>query len=251
MPSKPAYQTQGIVIGRTNFGEADRVVRFLTAGYGKVSAVAKGVRKIKSRSGGHLELFGEVNLMLIAGRNLDTVTSARLLWYPHDFVSHYDRLELAFIIARTVDRLTEPGQPTPGLYELTREALGALDDGPSDIVLIELWFKLRLLDVLGYRPELGACIICGQQSAETTYAFSTERGGIVCHADSNPLDTPMSTEQIKFWRLLSDYPYQTIAHIADAPALATATLSLCNTFYEHHLSYSFLATSTFDKNDKK
>src|ERR1035438_4743161 len=117
MPSpRPIYQATAIVIGRTNFGEADRVIRFLTADRGKVSAVAKGVRKIKSRSGGHLELFGEVSLMCATGHNLDTVTSARLVWYPHKLVGDYARLELAFLMARAADRLVEPGQPAPALY---------------------------------------------------------------------------------------------------------------------------------------
>jgi len=237
-PRIPAYAIQGIVIGRTNFGEADRVVRFFTPDRGKVSAVAKGVRKIKSRSGGHLELLGEVSLMLTASHNLSIVTSARLLWYPHNMVGDYERLSLAFAIATAIDRLTEPDQPAPALYGVVREALGALDSGATG-ALIELWFKLRLLDTLGYRPELNQCVICGQHSPDTTYAFSPERGGIVCHADAGPLDTPMSASQIKFWRLLSDYPYTTVAQIADAPALATATLSLCDGFYEHHLGRMF------------
>ncbi len=241
MPAKPSYQTKAIVIGRTNFGEADRVVRFLTPDHGKVAAVAKGVRRIKSRSGGHLELFGEVNLMLISGRNLDTITSARLIWYPHQLVGAYDRLGLAFAIARAVDRLVEPGHPAPVIYGVVREALTALDDGAKD-VLVELWFKLRLLDTLGYRPDLSGCIACGRSGENENYAFSAERGGIVCSSDSSSIDPPMSAVQIKFWRLLCDYPYATIAHIADATMLAAATLALCDSFYEHHLGIQFKPT---------
>jgi len=234
----PSYATKGIIIGRTNFGEADRMVRFFTPDRGKVSAVAKGIRRIKSRAGGHLELFGEVSLMLARGRNLDVVTSARLLWYPHQLTGDYDRLGLAFAIAVAVDRLTEPDQATPALYTVIREALGALDEGGAT-TLIELWFKLRLLDTLGYRPELGGCTVCGQNAADITYAFSPERGGIVCASDTSPLDTVMSASQIKFWRLLSDYPFATIAHVAGATELATATLSLCDGFFEHHLGRAF------------
>lgn len=233
-----SYQTKAIVIGRTNFGEADRVVRFITPEHGKLAAVAKGVRKIKSRFGGHLELFGEVNLMLNAGRNLDTITSARLLWYPHELVGDYGRLSLAFLMARAADKLTEPSQPAAALYGVLREALGALDGGASGPV-IELWFKLRLLDTLGYRPELSACVMCSQHSEQAQYAFSTERGGIVCSHDAGALDAPMSSMQIKFWRLLCDYPYGTISHIANATSLAETTLALCDNFYEHHLGQLF------------
>lgn len=243
MASQPSYQTKAIVIGRTNFGEADRVIRLLTPGHGKVAAVAKGIRKIKSRSGGHLELLGEVSLMLIPGTNLERITSARLLWYPHQLVGDYERLGLAFAITKMCDRLTEPSQPAPALYAVTLEALLALDtQGPAQ--LVELWFKLRLLDILGYRPELGACVICAESSPTASYAFSAERGGIVCLSDAGALDVPFSLEQIKFWRLLCDYNYGTISHIAGAEGLALATLSLCDNFYEHHLGQSFKPSLT-------
>jgi DNA repair protein RecO (recombination protein O) len=246
MPSKPTYQTKAIVIGRTNFGEADRIIRFITPDHGKVSAVAKGIRKIKSRSGGHLELLGEVNASLLQGRSgLDTVATARLLWYPHNLVGDYQRLGPAFMVATAVDRLIEPGQPQPALYTVVREALGALDTGATG-ALPELWFKLRLLDILGYRPELSACVVCGEAGESTQYHFSLTRGGIVCHPDSSPLDPPMTTGQIKFWRLLSDYPYGTISHIADAGELSSATLSLCDSFYEEHLGRAFKPTFTGD-----
>jgi DNA repair protein RecO (recombination protein O) len=234
----PTYQTTGIIIGRTNFGEADRIIRILTPDRGKVSAVAKGVRRVKSRLGGHLELFGETQLMLATGRNLDTITSARLVWYPHQLAGAYDRLGLAFAAAVATDRLLEAGQPQPELYRVLAEVLRTLDDG-SGGPLPELWFKLRLLNVLGYRPELERCVICGLHDPEAVYAFSPDRGGIVCRADSMPTDLAMSNEAIKLWRLLSDYPFATISQIIGAPQLAATSLPACDAFYEHHLGRSF------------
>ena len=234
----PTYQTTGIVIGRTNFGEADRIIRLLTPERGKVSAVAKGVRKIKSRAAGHLELFGEVSLMLATGRNLDVITSARLIWYPHRLSTAYNDLGLAFAMATATDRLTEAGQGSYKLYELLREAVHALDDSAAGPVL-ELWFKLRLLDTLGYRPELATCAVCGRHDAATAYLFDPARGGITCQSDASATARPMDQAAIKLWRLLSDYPYATIAQIADAPALSAATLEICDEFYEHYLGRAF------------
>lgn len=234
----PTYQTTGIVIGRTNFGEADRIIRFLTPEHGKLNAVAKGVRKIKSRAAGHLELFGEVSLMLATGRNLDVITSARLIWYPHRLSAAYNDLGLAFAMATATDRLTEAGQGSYKLYELLREAVHALDDSSAGPVL-ELWFKLRLLDCLGYRPELSACAICGRHDTTTAYLFDSARGGITCANDSSATAHPIDQATIKLWRLLSDYPYATISQIAEAPVLATQTLTLCDEFYEHHLGRAF------------
>lgn len=234
----PTYQTTGIIIGRTNFGEADRVIRILTPDYGKISAVAKGVRKIKSRSGGHLELFGEVALMLATGRNLDIITSARLRWYPHALAGAYDRLGLAFAIATAVDRLTEPGQAAAHLYNLVNEALRAIDAGAGG-PLPEIWFKLRLLDALGYRPELGACIACSRHDPQTQYHFSPGRGGLVCAIDAEPGDPPLPHTDIKFWRLLSGQNYAVISRIAGTTPMAARGLPAVNAFYEHHLGRTF------------
>jgi DNA repair protein RecO (recombination protein O) len=234
----PTYQTTGIVIGRTNFGEADRVIRLLTPDHGKLSAVARGVRKIKSRAAGHLELFGETSLMLAAGRNLDVITSARLLWYPHQLVAAYEQLGLAFMMATAIDRLTEPGQGSMPLYSLLAEGLRAVNAGAAG-ALPELWFKLRLLNTLGYRPELGACVVCSRHDEATSYTFSPSRGGITCAADAGPGDTPMELADVKFWRLLSSHPYATTGHIAGAANRAVTGLGACDAFFEHHLGRTF------------
>lgn len=232
------YQTTGIVIGRTNFGEADRIIRFITPSHGKLSAVAKGVRKIKSRSAGHLELFGEVGLMLATGRNLDVITSARLSWYPHQLTTDYARLGLAYAFASMTDRIAQEHEPQPALYAHLSEGLRTIDKGASG-PLVELWFKLRLLQLAGYRPELTACVICGQADAATNYFFDAERGGITCATCANAIARPLDTNTIKFWRLLSDYSYSTVAQIADGAALATASLLACDEFYEHHIGRAF------------
>jgi DNA repair protein RecO (recombination protein O) len=234
----PSYTTRGIVIGRTNFGEADRIIRLITPDRGKLSAVAKGVRKIKSRSAGHLEPFADTSLMLATGKNLDVITSARLQWYPHELAANYDRLTFAFTIATALDRLTEPGHPQPGLYETTRDALRvANDSGPTP--LLELWFKLRLAIALGYHPELGGCVICGRHDPDTTYQFDVRHGGIVCATDAPP-DTPAITiPAIKLWRLIGSHTFQAVSALQNADTIATKTLPLVDQFYEYHLSYSF------------
>lgn len=238
------YQTTGIVIGRTNFGEADRVIRFITREHGKISAVAKGVRKIKSRSAGHLELFGEVGLMLATGRNLDVITSARLAWYPHQLTADYARLGLAYAFGGMIDRIAQEHEAQPAIYAHLLEGLQAVDGGASG-PLIELWFKLRLLQLSGYRPELTACVTCHQSSADTRYYFDAERGGIVCAACAGATSRPLDTTTIKFWRLLSDYTYATVAQIANGPALAATSLPACDEFYEHHLGRAYRPGVTF------
>ncbi len=239
MSAHGAYQTNGIILARTNYGEADRILRILTPEHGKISAIAKGSRRVKSKAGGHLELLGEVALSLNSGRgSLELVTSARLVWYPHDLTADYTRLGSAFMVARAADKLTEPEHPTPGLYELVRGALEVINAGPP-ADLFELWFKLRLASTLGYRPDLSGCVACGEHNAATAYLFSPERGGLACGSDAGVTDIPITTAQIKFWRLLCDHDYGTISHITGAAEHASATLEACDQFYAYHIGQTF------------
>jgi DNA repair protein RecO (recombination protein O) len=223
------YKTTGIVIGRHNFGEADRIMVMLTPDRGVIRAVAKGVRRIKSRMAGHLELFCESELMLVEGRNLDVVTSARLKSHP-EVSNDYDKMRLAYLFAEMTNRLAGDGEQ-PGLFELVNEALIEVQKAPD--ALLELWFKLRLLDVLGYRPELNACMVCGTSDPAKQYRFNIELGGIVDEGCTTTANHPITLEQIKFWRILLDSPLVTVRRINGANDLAAATLPLCNLFYDH------------------
>jgi DNA repair protein RecO (recombination protein O) len=234
------YATEAIVIGRTNFGEADRVIRLLTPEYGKISAVAKGVRKIRSRMAGHLELLSQVTLMLAEGKSLDVVTSARLGWYPHSLTQDYRRLSQAFMFTTMMDRLLEDRQSQPELFKLLAEALRQLDDGAPG-PLLELWFKLQLLARLGYQPELSGCQVCGTSDAGLSYYFSAERGGIVDTACREAGDQAMPHATVKLWRLLTTQPYVRVAGVGEAEAIASTSLPQCDEFYNYHLGRAFVA----------
>jgi DNA repair protein RecO (recombination protein O) len=234
----PIYQTTGIILGRTNFGEADRILRILTRDHGKISALAKGVRKLHSRAGGHLEPLGEVVLSLATGRSLDVITSARLSWYPHELTAHYDRLSLALAMATALDRAVEPDAAQPPLYALLAEGLRAAD-AATDTALPELWFKLRLLTLLGYQPELGKCVVCGRDDEHTDYRLNARLGGLVCLSDAEAADPELGHRAIKLWRLLCNYPYSIAAAVAEAPAIARSTLNQGSMFYEYHLGNTF------------
>lgn len=229
-----SYQLTGIVLGRTNFGEADRVIRLFTSELGKVSVVAKGVRKIKSRSAGHLEPFGEVSLWLAGGRgNLDVISSANLQWYPHTLAADYSRLERAFQLTAMLDRLTEPGQSHPEAYAALKTLLQELEAAPA-APLIELWYRLQLLNTLGYRPELNQCLLCGYDQPDRGFHFDAVRGGLVCAGCAEPATPAISIPAIKLWRLMSDHPFAAIKTLQDGPALAAATLELAATFLKYH-----------------
>jgi DNA repair protein RecO (recombination protein O) len=232
------YKTTGIVIGRTNYGEADRILTIMSAEHGKIRAIAKGVRKIKSRSGGHIELFGRVDFMIAIGRGLDVMTSATLTWYPHNLASDYNKLGLAYLFSSMINKLVDENEPHIEVYELLGASLLALENTGVEPQL-ELWFKLRLLDALGYKPQLSGCIICGEHSGTVAYFISAERGGLVDERCRNVGDREISINAIKLWRLIMDHTFVSIRSLTGSSQLSAQTLTFCDSLYEYHLGRAF------------
>lgn len=234
-----SYKTTGIVIGRRDLGEADRLVALITPDYGKLRVVVRGARKAKSRLGGHVELFSKTDLVLASGKSLDVVTGARLVSFPHGLLDRPEALSLAYEMAKALDRLIEEHHEAHQIFALTDEALTAAADPKADLVVVELAFKLRLSDALGYRPELSHCMSCHQGSAEAGYRFEPVRGGLVCGECAGVGAKAVSIPQIKLWRLLLTHHISQVGELGGAGEAARETLPLANEFIEHHVNYRF------------
>jgi DNA repair protein RecO (recombination protein O) len=233
-----SYKTTGIVLRRSNFGEADRIVTFLTPDRGKIRVVAKGVRRIKSRMAGHLELFNTVEIMLAEGRNLDIITSARLQRSADAIVQDYERMGHGYLFAEMVDRLVEDDHAHPELFDqldVVYQRLG--EEGIN--VLTELHFKLNLLDTLGYRPHLEACAVCHNHDETQTYYISPAAGGMVCANCTSLRSLPMTSNHIKLWRLALNHPVDQLAVVKDAGVLAQETMPAVDEFYDYTFGKRF------------
>lgn len=173
------HRTEAIVLRRRDYGEADRILTLYTPDRGKVHAIAKGVRRIASRKAGHVELFVHTGVLLAEGRNLDIVTQAETIRTYRRLRDDLTRTAYACHLAELVDRLVADGVASPTTFELLGDALGALDDG-DDPGLVARFFELRLLALLGYRPQLFACTRCDRALGPAGNAFSSSSGGVVC-----------------------------------------------------------------------
>lgn len=183
-----SFKTQAVVLRSIRFGEADRVLHLYTAARGRVSAIAKGSRRPRSRFGGRLEPFFRLDLVLYEGRGeLATVTAADTLdGYPH-LRSDGTALSAAARACDAVLRLLDSTEPNPAAYNLLcrylalleeRAAAGAIDK--SRLLAAALAFRLKLALAAGFVPELASCASCGE--AEHLTGFSGAAGGVVCAA---------------------------------------------------------------------
>jgi DNA repair protein RecO (recombination protein O) len=174
------FKVEAIVLRSIRYGEADRVLHLYTRERGRVGAMAKGVRRVRSRFGGRLEPLFRVNLVMHEGRgDLCTVTSASTVSAHGNLRDRRDSLQRATQACDAVLKLFDSQEPNPAAYNLLCHELMLLDSEPAAANRAQaLSFRLKLLLAAGFLPELGACATCGER--EDLGAFSASAGGVVC-----------------------------------------------------------------------
>ena len=202
------YKDEGVVLKTIKLGEADRIVTLFTRENGKVRAVAKGIRKTKSRFGGRLEPFTRVQLLIYRGRSLDTITQADILDSFDHVRRDYKSLTSASAMAEIVEKITPEREGAFNIYAVLFGGLKALAEDKGDSVLPA--FLIKLLSVTGYNPELQACAGCGDQTF--LGGFSPALGGAVCEScwteDQNALGIPADRIELMSTLLGSEFGYQ-------------------------------------------
>lgn len=168
--------TKAIVLSRVNYGEADRVLTLLTPTHGKITVMAKGVRRVKSKLAGSIELFCVSEITYIAGRNngMGTLISARLVSYYDKIVLSLDRTTLGYDVLRLIHKITED-DTEEDYFNLAARALAALDDVAVPVELIRVWFSISLLSLVGQAPNLLLDANGEKLDSQTTYNFDIER----------------------------------------------------------------------------
>jgi DNA repair protein RecO (recombination protein O) len=233
-------KTEAIVLRSMRYGEADRILHVYTPHRGRVSAIAKGVRRARSRFGGRLEPFFRLQLDLHEGRGeLLTVTGAQTVEAYARLRDDARALDAAARACDAVGRLFETGEPHPNVFNLLCRRLSLLDEGACDVNGSSrgpvsgragaLAFRLKLLLAAGLAPQLGACTSCGER--EHLVGFSGSSGGVVCgacEATSFPLEPDA-------YRFMTDALGLPLAEAPDAPeqALGQVERAISETL-EHH-----------------
>jgi DNA repair protein RecO (recombination protein O) len=190
MSRSRTYATPAIVLRRTDFGEADRLVTLLTPNRGKLRVIAKGARKMTSRKAGHIELFAHTQVLLAHARTFDLITQAELL-EPHlPLREDVMRGGLAHYLCELADQFAQEEHEDTALFDLMAEGLGLLSTA-RDPALAVRYCEMRLLDLSGYKPQLYRCALTGaaiEADSETADAvthgtpFSSADGGVLSRA---------------------------------------------------------------------
>ena len=146
-----SYSSEGIVLARRNYGEADRILSVYTKNHGRISLIAKGIRRPKSRKRGHLEIFSYIRFQAATGRGLDLMTEAEVIDDFKEIRKNLKKVSLAYYFCEVVGKITHEGETNERLFDLILENLEKLKS-ETELKKLRLDFILRLLILLGYWP---------------------------------------------------------------------------------------------------
>ncbi len=214
--------THGIILARTDYGEADRIITMLTPDYGKLRLMAKGVRRLKSKLAGGIELFSTSEITYLPGRGeIGTLVSTRLQRHYAHIVTDVNRTMLGYELIKQLNKSTED-QCEPEYYALLEQAFDALDDAAVDTELIRLWFSAQLLRLGGHTPNLQTEAGGAKLQADGEYEFSFDDSAFFARSGA-----PFHADDIKFLRLVfSGNTPQTLQKVGGLTGLLEHTRQL-------------------------
>ncbi len=230
------YRAQAVVLGHFEYGEADRILKLFSLERGKISAIAKGVRKISSRKAGHLEPFSHVNLFLAKGRDLDIITQAETINPMIGLREDLGLVALASYVVEVLDRFTYEEGPNPSLFRLLTQTLNRLEAGLNKETVIR-YYEMRLLDLLGYRPQLFECIDCGAAIEAQDQFFSPLGGGIACPKCGRSRSEAWSIDQdvLRYLRHFQRSDWKTVSELVIPEKIQAGMTSLIESYFTYLL----------------
>lgn len=200
------FVDEGVVLRRVDYSEADRVLTVLTRAHGKLGVIARGVRRAGGRNTPHTDMFARSTLQLASGRGeLLTLVQAQRSGPPAR-LDDPRRAACAALVAELADRVIEDSHPLEeGIFDLVVDALTGCGDPARDPRAAVAWFARRMIDRLGYAPELSACAGCGALLEPVAHPFSAVVGGLLCPrcGPADPGAVECSTAVIKVLRVIA------------------------------------------------
>lgn len=222
--------TKGIILTRTEFGEADRIITMLTPDNGKLRLMARGVRRPKSKLAGGVELFSVSDISFIKGKGeIGTLISARLVSHYGNIVKDVQRTMLGYELIKQLNKATEDA-PETEYFELLLELFAALDELTIPLEIIRFWFAAQMLELAGYTPNLVTDTTGEKLQADQSYsfgfddiAFSPQQGG------------RFQASHIKFLRLSFNNSPKLLAKVQGNAELLPKLLPVVEALYATHV----------------
>lgn len=231
-----SQRVEAIVLKHSDFGEADRLLTLYSREQGKLRALAKGARKPGSRKGGHLEPFSRVRLLLGKGRELAVVSQAEAVETNSALTENLEALGYASYVVELLDRFSGEHDENAALYRLLRDTLQRLAAG-DELQLAVRYYEVRLLDQVGFRPELLTCLICQKEIKPEDQYFSFDLGGVLSPdcGRGNREARPISLGALKMLRHLQRSSYEEARKAKPSASVQAELETLMNAYLTYLL----------------
>ena len=237
MPTFHSFRVSAVVLRHKDWGEADQLLTLYTREQGKLRVVAKGARKITSRKAGHLQPFTHVNLQLAKGRDLMIVTQAETVNAFLGIGADLMKTGYASYIIELLDRFVyEDDGGNPGVFKMLIETLERLEK-ESDAWVAVRYYEMRLLDHVGFRPQLFECANCGREILPEDQHFSPNSGGVICPrcGEGIPNLMKISVEALKYLRHFQRSTYREASRARAAPEVQKEAEILMQSYFTYLL----------------
>lgn len=225
------YKIEGVVLRRRNLGEADRLVTVLSRDRGKLTFVARGARRPRSRLGGRLEPPTRFRALVAEGRTLDVVSQVEVLDAHARLRDDLERMTAAAVVLELADQGLADRHPHPDVYRVLLDALSLAEAGAVD--LAGLWFAARLLVLTGHRPAVRRCVVC-RGRLQGPVAWTSTLGGCV-HTACRPRDpqaVPVSPAAVALIAFLLDARPAAVRRLAPPSADLVAAAEILRMYAE-------------------
>lgn len=248
MPGTRDYQTEAIIIKKTKLGEADRILTLYTPGLGKIQAVAKGVRRPKSKLSGHLELLTHSQVTLAKGHNLDTVTGSQTINSFMPLKTDLWLTSYGLYITELVNQFTAEHVADERLFRLLLETLQNLCQTNNRELLLR-FFEIHLLEESGYRPQIQECVTCHRTLEPTTNSFCASIGGTLCPecALNQPFARPISVNALKVLRFIQRNEYNAVGRLKIDNALSLELEDITRSYLKYLLEREVRSANWLDE----
>ncbi len=229
-----SYRALAIVLKHREYGEADRVLTLYTLEHGKCQAIAKGVRKVKSRKAGHLEPFTLVSIQLAKGRTWEVLTQAEAQNTFQNIRNDLNLTAHAAYLVELIDRFSYEEGPNRAVFQILAEGLQRLDEGFEPETVVH-YFELRLLELIGFRPQLHRCLACGAEIQPEAQYYSAKMGGALCPKcfSADPTAWRVSMNALRYMRHFQRSPWSKIKNLVIPDEIETEMRELI----QHHFTY--------------
>ncbi|MEM7798057.1 MAG: DNA repair protein RecO [Chloroflexota bacterium] len=214
MARAKSFRAEGIILSRSDIGEADRLLTMFTRDFGKLKAVAKGVRKPQSKQTGHVELFMRTKFLIARGKTFGIATQSEMIEAFTPLREDLIKTTYAAYAVELLDKFTGEEDKNITLFELIHDTLSrfAYEDNP---MLVARYYELRLLSLTGFQPQLFRCVDSQEALDEEDQYFSADLGGILkpSHLRADRRAKPISAGALKVLRYLQSRPWDTVKNL--------------------------------------